>query len=255
MPTFMLEPVTGRYLSFEERELIGLWRAQCVGVREIARRLHRDPSTISRELRRNAATRGGKLEYRGSVAQWKAELTARRPKTAKMVTNQRLHDYVRERLSGQIRRPDGSPAAGPTTAPWKGRNKPRRQDRAGPRHGARSRSRTDSKCRPHPPRRQCGRLVTDMGEVDRDTGVDLQQRFRISGVHRSVVKRCRSTGVWGSLFSWADLSASLLFAAERQKRKCRRQTLRQVLDALRPEEGAPYDLALPRTYAEPCGGY
>jgi IS30 family transposase len=129
MPTFMLEPVTGRYLSFEERELIGLWRAQCVGVREIARRLHRDPSTISRELRRNAATRGGKLEYRGSVAQWKAELTARRPKTAKMVTNQRLHDYVRERLSGQIRRPDGSPAAGPTTAPWKGRNKPRRQHR------------------------------------------------------------------------------------------------------------------------------
>jgi hypothetical protein len=83
MPTFMLEPVTGRYLSFEERELIGLWRAQCVGVREIARRLHRDPSTISRELRRNAATRGGKLEYRGSVAQWKAELTARRPKTAR----------------------------------------------------------------------------------------------------------------------------------------------------------------------------
>jgi hypothetical protein len=59
MPTFMLEPVTGRYLSFEEREQIGLLRAQCVGVREIARRLHRDPSTISRELRRNAATRGG----------------------------------------------------------------------------------------------------------------------------------------------------------------------------------------------------
>src|SRR3954468_11408454 len=57
---------------------------QCVGVREIARRLHRDPSTVSRELRRNAATRGGKLEYRASVAQWKAELVARRPKTAKM---------------------------------------------------------------------------------------------------------------------------------------------------------------------------
>ena len=35
MPTFMLEPVTGRYLSFEERERIGLLRAQCVGVREI----------------------------------------------------------------------------------------------------------------------------------------------------------------------------------------------------------------------------
>jgi adenosine deaminase len=49
-------------------------------VREIARRLDRHPSTISRELRRNAATRGGKLEYRATTAQWKAERAARRPK-------------------------------------------------------------------------------------------------------------------------------------------------------------------------------
>ena len=49
-------------------------RPQGVGVRELARRLGRDPSTISRELRRNAATRGGRLEYRASVAQWKSDL-------------------------------------------------------------------------------------------------------------------------------------------------------------------------------------
>jgi hypothetical protein len=73
-----------------------------VGVREIARRLGRAPSTISRELRRNAATRGGKLDYRASVAQWKAELLARRPKTAKLVTSDRLREYVQERLSGQV---------------------------------------------------------------------------------------------------------------------------------------------------------
>ena len=36
---------------------------------------------------------------------------------------------VQERLSGQVRRPDGTPAPGPVTAPWKGRTKPRRQDR------------------------------------------------------------------------------------------------------------------------------
>ncbi len=96
---------------------------------EIARRLGRSPSTISRELRRNAATRGGKLDYRASVAQWKAELLARRPKTAKLVENARLRNYVQDRLSGQVRRPDGTPVAGPVTAPWKGRNKPRRQDR------------------------------------------------------------------------------------------------------------------------------
>ena len=129
MPTFLLAPVTGRYLSFEEREEIAVWKAQDAGVREIARRLGRDPSTISRELRRNAATRGGKLDYRASVAQWKAELVARRPKTAKLVENERLREYVQERPSGRIRRPDGTPVRGPQTAPWTGRNKPRRQDR------------------------------------------------------------------------------------------------------------------------------
>jgi len=129
MPTFMVVPATGRYLSFEEREQIALLRVQGAGVREIARRLGRAPSTVSRELRRNAATRGGKLEYRAVVAQWKAELLARRPKTAKLVDNERLHDYVQERLSGRIFRPNGAGVAGPATAPWKGRNKPRRQDR------------------------------------------------------------------------------------------------------------------------------
>ncbi len=128
MPTFMLAPLSGRYLCFEEREEIALLRAQGVGVREIARRLGRSPSTISRELRRNAATRSGKLEYRASVAQWKAELMARRPKTAKLAANESLRDYVQERLAGRVRRPDGT-VAGPETGPWKGRNKPRRGDR------------------------------------------------------------------------------------------------------------------------------
>lgn len=39
MPLFMSKPVSGRYLSFAEREEIGLLRAQDVGVREIARRI------------------------------------------------------------------------------------------------------------------------------------------------------------------------------------------------------------------------
>ena len=129
MALFMDEPVSGRYLSFAEREEIALLRAQSVGVREIARQLGRSASTISRELRRNAATRGGKLEYRASVAQWKAELMARRPKTVKLVENERLREYVQQRLSGEIRRVDGRVVVGPVAAPWKGRNKPRRQDR------------------------------------------------------------------------------------------------------------------------------
>src|SRR4051812_34051365 len=64
------KPPSGRYLLFAEREEIALLRAQGHGVREIARRLERTASTISRELRRNAATRGGGLEYRATTAQW-----------------------------------------------------------------------------------------------------------------------------------------------------------------------------------------
>ena len=129
MPPVDPAPLSGRYLSFAEREEIAILKAQSVGVRETARRLGRSPSTISRELRRNAATRGGRLEYRASVAQWKAELLARRPKTAKLVTNHRLREYVQQRLAGEVRLPDGMSVTGPATGPWRGRNKPHRQDR------------------------------------------------------------------------------------------------------------------------------
>jgi IS30 family transposase len=128
MPTVELTPLTGRYLSFSEREEIAVHRAQGLGVREIARRIGRDPSTVSRELRRNAATRCGRLEYRASVAQWKADLVARRPKIAKLVANERLHEYVQDRLSGRIITADGE-ILGPDGPAWKGRNKPHRRDR------------------------------------------------------------------------------------------------------------------------------
>src|SRR4051795_5773103 len=128
MPPLSLAEPTGRYLSFHEREELALLRAQGLGVRAIARKLQRDPGTISRELRRNAATRSGKREYRATVAQWKVQTAARRPKPAKLVTNPRLSQYVQTRLSGQLQRPDGSLAAGPATT-WKGLNKPHRADR------------------------------------------------------------------------------------------------------------------------------
>ena len=129
MPPISLAEPSGRYLSFAEREEIALLKVQDLGVREVGRRLGRPASTISRELRRNVATRGGKLEYRASVAQWKAEQQTRRPKTAKLVQNPRLHTYVQGRLSGAVHAPDGIAVAGPAIGEWKGRNKPRRQDR------------------------------------------------------------------------------------------------------------------------------
>jgi IS30 family transposase len=128
MSPLSLVPLSGRYLSFAEREEIALLNAQQVGVRRIARKLGRSPSTISRELRRNAATRGGKLEYRASIAQWKAERQARRPKTAKLAANDQLREYVQDRLAGEVAAPDRTPVRGPEVR-WVGRRRGRRQDR------------------------------------------------------------------------------------------------------------------------------
>src|SRR3954454_18119761 len=114
MPPISLAPLSGRYLSFAERENIAIWHAQEVGVREMARRLRRDPSTVSRELRRNASPRTSELSYRASTAQWHADRRARRPKVAKLAATDRLRDYVQDRLAGEIARPDGEAVAGPT---------------------------------------------------------------------------------------------------------------------------------------------
>lgn len=128
VPPTNLEPISGRYLSFSEREEIALLHVQKIGVREIARRLERAPSTISRELRRNAATRGGKLQYRATVAQWKAERAAQRPKLAKLALNDKLRAYVQERLAGAILDARGKRLPGPQV-PWSGRRHGRRADR------------------------------------------------------------------------------------------------------------------------------
>ncbi|PYE11860.1 IS30 family transposase [Williamsia limnetica] len=127
MPPIDLAPTSGRYLSFAEREDIAVMRAEGLSIRTMAGRIGRSPSTISRELRRNAATRNGKLEYRASTAQWKADLAARRPKPAKLAEHPKLQEFVQDRLSGVIRDGDGN-VVGPS-ASWKGRNKPRRADR------------------------------------------------------------------------------------------------------------------------------
>jgi IS30 family transposase len=122
--------VSGRYLCFVDREEIALLRARGAGVREIARRLGRDPSTISRELRRNASTRTYQLDYKATIAQWHSERRARRPKVAKMVANERLRGYVQDRLSGAVRDAEGGKTLGPAGPKWNGKNKPHRGDRS-----------------------------------------------------------------------------------------------------------------------------
>jgi IS30 family transposase len=128
MPSVTLSAPSGRYLSFAEREEIAVLWASGAGVREIARQLGRSPSTISRELRRNAATRSGGFEYRATTAQWHADLRARRPKPAKLAVNPELRGYVQDRLAGVVQRPDGAALRGPQVS-WSGRRHGRRADR------------------------------------------------------------------------------------------------------------------------------
>jgi IS30 family transposase len=115
-------------LSIAEREELAILRAHGHGVREIARRLARAPSTISRELRRNAATRGRGFAYRATTAQWYADRAARRPKPPRLAVHVALRAYVEDRLVGVVVAPDGAAVPGPVVA-WKGRRHGPRQHR------------------------------------------------------------------------------------------------------------------------------
>ena len=120
--------LTGRYLTFSEREEIALLRAQGLGVCAIARKIGRAASTISRELRRNAATRSGGFEYRATTAQWHADRAGQRPKTTKLAGNDALRQYVEAHLSGHVTGPDGEAVQGPDVV-WTKRRSVRRQHR------------------------------------------------------------------------------------------------------------------------------
>lgn len=120
--------LSGRYLSLADREEIALLRVQGHSIQAIARRLGCAASTISRELRRNASTRSGGLEYRATTAQWHSERSARRPKPAKLACQPCLRAYVEERLASLIVAPSGVAVAWPNFA-WKGRRHGRRQER------------------------------------------------------------------------------------------------------------------------------
>src|SRR5215469_5192551 len=87
-------PVGGRYLSVAEREEIAVGLAAGQSCRQIAARLGRPASTVSREIGRNSS----RLGYRAVAAQAQAEFRAARPKTARLAGNARLRGWVQERL-------------------------------------------------------------------------------------------------------------------------------------------------------------
>ena len=85
----------GRCLTFAERAEIAVARAGGESMRSIARRLGRSPSTISRELSRNADRAGC---YRATSAHALAYARASRPKPSKLATNLELCRNVEEDL-------------------------------------------------------------------------------------------------------------------------------------------------------------
>jgi IS30 family transposase len=84
-----------RCLSMAEREEISRGVAAGEPCRQIAARLGRSPSTVSRELTRN----GGRRRYRAQAADAAAFRRASRPKAAKLVVAPRLRAVVEAKLA------------------------------------------------------------------------------------------------------------------------------------------------------------
>jgi len=89
---------SGRYLSLAEREEIAVGVAAGEGINEMAERLGRVGSTISRELARNGSFRGH-FFYRASLAQAKADRRGLRPKVSKLAARPVLCLEVQEMLT------------------------------------------------------------------------------------------------------------------------------------------------------------
>src|SRR5947207_1984947 len=88
---------SARYLDREERYEIARLREAGLGVREVAARLGRSPSTISRELARNAGPRAGQYQpERADRLAWERQ---RRPKPSKLARDPALRAEVQRLLS------------------------------------------------------------------------------------------------------------------------------------------------------------
>jgi IS30 family transposase len=82
-------------LTVVEREEISRGVAAGWSVRQIARKLGRSPSTVSRELSRN----GGRARYRAHEAETRFWKKAKRPQVSKLQRNWLLRNLVADRLS------------------------------------------------------------------------------------------------------------------------------------------------------------
>ncbi|WP_436703229.1 helix-turn-helix domain-containing protein [Geodermatophilus sp. CPCC 205761] len=86
-----------RFLSLLERQRIASLRGRDLAVREIARRLGRSPSTISRELRRNLRPHDRGI-YDGDLAHARARKRARRPRRPLLSREPELRQLIQGKL-------------------------------------------------------------------------------------------------------------------------------------------------------------
>ena len=88
---------SGRYLSLLERQRIASLRDRGLGVREIARRLGRSASTVSRELRRHLRPHDRGI-YDGDLAHARARERLRRPRRPLLAREPELRQIVQSSL-------------------------------------------------------------------------------------------------------------------------------------------------------------
>jgi transposase, IS30 family len=98
VPPALEKELHPRFLTLAEREQIADLRAGGASMRAVAAALGRAPSTISRELADNADPDQPGRPYRPYAAHRAAAGRRARPKSAKLVENPALADYVQERL-------------------------------------------------------------------------------------------------------------------------------------------------------------
>jgi IS30 family transposase len=95
---------SSRYLSLLERQRIATLRERGIGVREIARRLGRSPSTISRELRRHARPHDLAYARAGEgLRRQRRPLLAREPELRQLVQDKLQEEWSPAQIAAHLR--------------------------------------------------------------------------------------------------------------------------------------------------------
>ncbi len=95
-PIGVVKQISARFLSEDDRVMIADLRKAGGTIRHIAAALGRSPSTVSREIRRNADVESGR--YQPFRAHKRSIQRRARPKSRKLISEPALGGYVKERL-------------------------------------------------------------------------------------------------------------------------------------------------------------